>query len=571
MRGLLITRRFGALLALCCAALLAAPTAGVAAPSWRLEQPAPPAGVPFKVPLGAPGDLQFWSPNRGLLAVEGNAVVPRGLLLWNGRSWRTLSTVCGGSSDTLRIAWAGPTEWWTISEPSRPRVGSGTTLCHYKDGKVVGSYGTLPQSADPYRLMLAGTCRTPNDCWFGGPAASDPSGARTGAFRLRWDGTALTTVYGPQGRGISDLEAHGDAIVQSTFAGPRAGDRTAAVNRTPEQTPLLVARIDGAGLLRSDPFVPLALPGVPVDGSELTALDSDGTQLWAGGGGAASGPSAPEGGAVDRPPLLARQGPGEAELREVVAEPAGAVGFGVAERVSDLAALPGGGDAMVAMAPYAERRATNVKARVALVDGATGRTEITRLPASGAGRGAAARIACPAPDECWMVTTAGWLFHWTDGRDLGKDVEPLLQGVITDRPNESAAQFVPDTPPVDDSLLLAPPPVEEIAPPETQTTTKTLPPLMRGVKSKLRGLTLDISFRLTRRAKIGVTASRGGKVVARAKARWLRPGKRTVKLKLRRDRWPRKLAFNVTDPAAVSDDTDDEEAVSTALTPAAPR
>lgn len=564
-RGFLITRRFGALLALCCAALLAAPAAGVSAPTWRLEQPAPPAGVPFKVPLGAPGDLQFWSPNRGLLAIEGNAVVSRGLLLWNGRTWRTLSTVCGGSSDTLRVAWAGPTEWWTISEPSRPRLGNGITLCRYKDGQVVGSYGTLPQSADPYRLMLAATCRAADDCWFGGPAASDPGGARIGAFRLHWNGTSLTTSYGPHGRGTSDLEAHGGVVWESAFAGQRAEDRSAPLGKVIEETPVLLRRISGGGSAASVPFSPREVGEVPADGSELLALDSDGGQLWIGGGGAASGPSAPLDGALARPPLLARVGPGQSEPVEVTPSVIGGVPLGTTERVGDLAALPGSDDALLALQPFADRLSANAKARVAFVDAATGRMEITRLPASGAGRGTAARVACPAADECWMVTTAGWLFHWTDGRDLGEDLEPLLQGVITDRPNESAAQFVPDTPPVDDSLLLAPPPVEEIAPPETQTTTRTLPPLMRGVKSKLRGLTLEISFRLTRRARIGVTASRGGKVVARANQRWLRPGKRTLKLKLRRDRWPKKLAFKVTDPAAAGDEDSEEDAVSTAL------
>lgn len=543
----------------------AVPRVAGAAPTWRLEQPAPPAGVPFKVPLGAPGDLQFWSPNRGLLAIEGNAVVPRGLMLWNGSSWRTLSTVCGGSSDTLRVAWAGPTEWWTISEPSRPRIGNGITLCRYLDGKVVASYGTLPQSADPYRIMTSATCRTANDCWFSGPASTDPAGGRVGTFRLHWNGSSLTTAYGPQGRGASDLEAHAGEVWESAYAGPRAEDQAPPLGKLIEETPVLLRSVTASGAADAVPWTPLALPGVPADGSELLALDSDGAQLWIGGGGAASGPSAPLDGAVARPPLLARVGPGERLPTEVTPSLIGSVPLGATERAGDVAALPGSDDALVALQPFAERRSANAKARVAFVDAATGQMEITRLPASGAGRGTASRVACPAADECWMVTTAGWLFHWTDGRDLGVDAEPLLAGTITDRPNESAAQFVPDTPPVDDSLLLAPPPVEEVAPPQETVTTQTLPPLMRSIKSKLNGLTLVISFRLTRRAKIGVTGRRKGKVVARASQRWLRPGKRSVKLRLRRDRWPTKLAFSVVDPAAVAGEDPDDDAVSTAL------
>lgn len=547
------------------AVAVAVPAPAAAAPSWRLEQPAPPEGAPFKVPLGRPGDLQFWSPNRGLLAIEGNAVVPRGLMLWNGRTWRTLSTVCGGAADTFRVVWAGPTEWWTISEPSRPRLGNGITLCRYKDGKVVASYGTLPQSSDPYRQMLAGTCRTADDCWFGGPTGSDPSGARIGAFRLHWNGTSLETHYGPHGRGTSDLEAHDGVVWETAVVGPRAEDRGLPQGKLAEEAPVLLRKVEPTGSSVSTPFRPTALPGVPEDGSELLALDSDGSQLWIGGGGAASGPSAPADGAIDRPPLLARLAPGAQVPAEVLPTVVGDTPLAAAERVADLAALPESQSALLALQPFTERNSANAKARVAFVDAETGRLSITRLPSSGAGRGSAARVACPAADECWMVTTAGWLFHWTDGRDLGQDTEPLLQGTITDRPNESAAQFVPDTPPVDDSLLLAPPPVEEIAPTTPQTTTKRLPALLRNVKSRLDGTTLRISFRLQRRAKIGITASRGGKVVARAKQRWLRPGKRTLVLKLRRDRWPTRMAFQVRDPALVTSDDSDETAVSTAL------
>ena len=96
-----------------------------AEPIWRLEQPPPPAGAPFKVPLGAPGDLQFWAPNRGLLTIEGNDTIPRGIFSWDGQSWHQLATVCGGPAETARIAWAGPTEFWVVSEPSLPRTGSG--------------------------------------------------------------------------------------------------------------------------------------------------------------------------------------------------------------------------------------------------------------------------------------------------------------------------------------------------------------------------------------------------------------------------------------------------------------
>src|SRR5689334_11347964 len=179
------------------AALVLAPTAG-ADPSWNLEQPRPP-GLPINVPLGAPGDLKFIAPNRGLLAVEGNGAVPQGLFAYDGTGWHQLSTVCGGSAQTSRIAIAGPDEFWTITSPSQPRNGDGIALCHFKDGNVVGSFSTSPDSPDPYQRMDAAACAGPDDCWFGGFSAQDPTGERRGSFHLHWDGTTLETFYAPQG------------------------------------------------------------------------------------------------------------------------------------------------------------------------------------------------------------------------------------------------------------------------------------------------------------------------------------------------------------------------------------
>ncbi|PZS22795.1 MAG: hypothetical protein DLM61_25285, partial [Pseudonocardiales bacterium] len=281
-----------------------APAHAGAAALWRLEQPPPPPGAPFKVPLGIPGDLKFWAPNRGLLSVEGNATIARGLYAYNGQSWHPLATVCGGSGDTSRIAFAGPREFWTVSEPSRPRTGSGLALCHFRDGEVVASYSMPDQSADPFRRMNAAACNGPNDCWFGGVGGQDPTGERVGAFHLHWDGTGLTTVYAPQGRGVSDLQFSGGRFWESVFVGRRAEDRADAVDLTEPESPkprLLHSIVNGA--FANDPFVAADPPGAPADGTELLGLDGDGAgQLWAVGGGAASGSSAPPGGSVARPP-----------------------------------------------------------------------------------------------------------------------------------------------------------------------------------------------------------------------------------------------------------------------------
>ncbi len=522
-------------------AVLAVPAQ--AAPTWKLEQPPPPPGAPFKVPLGAPGDLQFWAPNRGLLAVEGNATVPRGLFVYDGAGWRQLATVCGGPGDSTRIAWAGPREFWTVTQPSQPRVGSGTALCHFRDGQVVASYSTPPEAQDPFRQMFAAACDGPDDCWFAGVGAQDPIGERVGAFHLHWDGQSLATSYDPRGRGVSDLEAFGDTVFESVLAGRRPESRDAAELATPESPPRLLHRIDADGTA-SDPFVPAPLPGVPEEGTELLALDGDGEQLWAVGGGAASGSAVPEGGGMAaRPPLAARIDGGDAFAQVPLDETA----FTTAERFVDVATVPGADSAWVAVQPFAERQSTNAKAKVALLE-ADGTASTVRLPVSGSGRGSAARIACPAPDDCWLATYAGWLFHYSDGNALPVDADPAFASVIGFRPNEAAEQFLPDARPLDDSQLLAPPPLELQQQAQPAPRTRRLAPLIRRIRSQLQGTTLRVSFTLTRRARVSLVARRKQRVVGRTPARVLGRGKRTLRLRLDPKRWPTRLSFRTREP-----------------------
>jgi len=516
-----------------------APASAGAAPTWRLEQPAPPPGAPFKVPLGPPGDLKFFSANRGVLSIEGNDSIPRGLYTYDGVEWRPLATVCGGSGDTARIAIAGPAEFWVVSEPSRPRVGSGTALCRFKDGQVVASYSTAEEAPDAFRPMLSATCNGPDDCWFGGIGTQGPLGERAGAFHLHWDGASLRSVYGPQGRGVSDMEAHAGTIYESTLIG-RAPENAEPADVSPPETPKpRVIHTVSNEVFQTDPFQPADREEVPDDGTELLALDSDGAQLWAVGGGAASGPSAPDGASVARPPLAARLT--DAGFTEIALDEDA---FGATERFTDVAAVPGTDTAWVTSVPYADRRSTNAKAKVALI-AADGTTSAIRLPVSGAGRGSAARIAFTGPDEGWLVTRAGWLFHYTDGRARERDGNPAFQSVISFRPNEAAEQFVPDRPPEDDSQLFAPPPLENNpnakAPPARVIRRKAL---YTAVRSKLRGLTLTVSFTLNRRARIQLLAKRGRRTVAKSPKRLLRPGRHSLRVRLSRKRYPTRLAFS---------------------------
>lgn len=537
-------------------ALWAGLVAGASAqepPRWRLEQPAPPPGAPFQVALGAPGSLTFWAPNRGLLAVEGNSVVPRGILAYDGESWHTLATVCGGPGDTMRIAWAAADEFWTVSEPSRPRQGSGTSLCRFKGGVVVASYSTADTAADPYRQMNAAACRAADDCWFGGIGSRDPTGTRVGAFHLHWDGTALRTVYnGSSGRGVTDIQAVPSGYVESVVVGPRRGVAEAPDPPPLEAQPRLLQRISG-GAFASDPFVPLSDAD---GGTDMLALDGlpDGT-VWAVGGGADSGPRA-TGGVVARPPLAAVSTGGP--FRELTLG-----GFGATDRFEDVAAVPGTRTAWAAVVPYADRGRTNAKALVARLDAGSGAARTESLPASGSGRGAAARIAFTSPTDGWMVTNAGWVFHYSDGTRPPKDTDPAFAGPITTRPNEAAEQFVPDTAPADDSQLFAPPPVAVETTSTEAAEPEPLEALIKNVrKPKLKGLTLSLSFTVTRKARVQLIARRKGKTVAKTGNRTLNRGRHTLRLKLSRKRWPtalrfrtKELTFDEADLAPPSDDT----------------
>ncbi|HZV74251.1 MAG TPA: hypothetical protein VFF79_11100 [Conexibacter sp.] len=519
-----------------------APAEGAA--SWRLEQPSPPAGVPFKVPLGRPGDLQCWSATRCLLAVEGNATIPQGLLAYDGVSWHQLSTVCGGPADSTRIVWAGPDEFWTITAPSPPRLGGGLGLCHFRDGVVIASYSTADESPDPFRPMDAGACMGPDDCWFAGVGSQDPSGQRVGAYHLHWDGQDLVSTYAPQGRGVSDLIASGGRWYETTFVGVQREDPSTPVTLAlPEFQPFTIHELAG-GAFADAPFLPQHRAGVPDDGTELLAADAAGGAPWFVGGGAASGPSAPGDDNVARPPIAVRFADGF--YRELALDE---TPFGAHDRFTDVAAVPGADDAWTTVQSYAERGSTTARARVAHLH-PDGSVTVEQLPAGGAGRGAAARIEFTSPTEGWMVTNGGWLFHYTDGAPRAADADPAFQQLITYRPNEAVAQAIPDVPPADDSQLFAPPPPVEpqpTAPPKTHVTRiKAL--MTRISKPRVDGrLRLHLAFTLRRKAKVALLARRRGKVVASTQFVLLAPGRHAFVLQLSRDKWPDALRFRTAD------------------------
>ncbi len=158
---------------------------------------------------------------------------------------------------------------------------------------MAGSWSTRVDAADPFRQMMSAACDGPDDCWFGGVGSQDALGERVGSFHLHWNGVDLESVYGPQGRGVTDMQFHAGELYESTLAGRSPENRTDLVDLAePESVPRLLHTISG-DVFANDPFEPTPLLGVPVDGTELLALDSDGTNLWAVGEGRRPDPRRP--------------------------------------------------------------------------------------------------------------------------------------------------------------------------------------------------------------------------------------------------------------------------------------
>lgn len=544
------------------------------AASWEpYPLPAPPGGS-FSTPVGYVGDISFQAPNRGLMIVGGNNAVSAGLYSWNGENWHQLSTVCGGGINS-RIAWAGPTEFWTITAPSVGsfRNTSGLGLCHFKDGAVVASYSyfNLPEFGNSLTLNAA-TCRAADDCLFGGVAGVSPDGSRSGAFHLRWDGTTLTQVWNGQGRGVSGLTTHRGTVLESVFVGPQAGAQGARPGlRIAEPVPALLHGVAGTAFV-NDPFVPTLDPSIPADGVEMRAIDSDGSTAWAVGGGAGSGPAAGAG-YVQAGPLAARRTSGGWQQLPLSGDLPSNLWFGT------VAAVPGTQRAWASLTQFetADRLGNPAgdaaRAEIVSID-EDGSTTVETLGDGGA-RGTITAIDCPTAGDCWAATARGLLYRRTDRATYPVDTDPAFQGTIAIRPNEAASQVIPDEPPADDSRLFAPP-VELPQEAEEAPVCGTPPRLMTRVKARSAKLTraqkraqnptikLTISFRLARRAQVGLQARRGGRTVARAKARTLRPGNRKLTVSVRRKSWPKSLKFSLKELTTLKCERSTDDVVSTA-------
>jgi hypothetical protein len=564
---------------------------------WRLEQPRPPAsesGVQPEVPvgLGRIGDIEFWAPNKGLLITDGNGnAVPPGVWVYDGEGWHELAKEACGATDG-RIAWAGPDEFWTVSDGRKGQAANGAnveppleddTLCRFaydtatQKLEVLDSYATLAFQASSYQAMDAAACTSPADCWFAGGPLPAP---QQGAFQLHWNGNSLEAEPNTNRRveTVEDMRDFQGQLLESIALPleeqtgeeepeeilhpsviqemPPEGASTAFTEVHPRsQTNQILPEYAPPSSEFSFGSFPQALEGLRLSANE--------SSLWAAAGPVAKPPaeSAPakltvlrdSGGTWTQ--VLGPEGTAEAEAGSGKVVPANLA----SDVVNSIAAEPGASEeawlALDTRTDVSNPKPTEY-AHVVHV-GANGSLSEETLPSAsegGGGKGAATKIVCPAQNDCWMATTQGWLFHLStkEAREHPEaSGEPAFSGgyLITYRPPDKGVPQEPsDTLAVDDSGL------EESGPPSTgsQLVKTTAPspfvsvsvPLLSDVHSRLiHGSTLELSFHLAVKASVRLLAKRHSKLVASTPTRVLKAGKRSLELKLNPARWPTKLSL----------------------------
>jgi hypothetical protein len=531
--------------------LLSASSARAA--EWHSEQPVA-AGVGVPAPIGPVGDIECWQANRCLAITQGNDALPAGLYAYDGTGWRLYSTVCGGHEG--RIAWAGPDEFWTISDQRVGQEGGegsllNRSLCHFKDGQVVASYAEPLGQPTSYMRMDAAACSGPDDCWFAGERL--PGTTNTGAFHLHWDGQALTAVpslHDPQ----PELEDPARTVEGLAFQEGRLYESVQAqgdddVPGEQASAPSLLHRVPAAG---QGPFeallseAPLDIGGPCVQPWQLGAfhLAPSAEGLWGVAGGSGARPETtakcpiPSAAKV----TAVRVGAGGEYAQVPLVDPDGV--FKADDRVNGLAVEPGGGYLWVAFRHAAEAGSTHV-ARLARIhaDGSVdGEVQLPLAIEGMARKGSAGPVTCPEAEQCWMATEKGWLFHL--GGSPPQDSDPAMHTLITYRPPDDGVPVVPpDELPADDSGAEPPPAEEEARPPrEKGPGRRRARALVTRVHQRMLGRTLlQLTFTLQAGARVRLLARRRGRLVASTPTDIMERGRRSLRLRLDPKRWPTAL------------------------------
>ncbi len=543
--------------------------AGAAEPpaTWQVEQPAPPLpeqqGVePSSVPisLGHIGDIEFYAPDRGALITSGNgSSIPPGVWFYNGVAWRELSNKCGATDG--RIAWAGPDEFWTVSDgrtgqaltggKQRPPI-EDNTLCHFAEPAplqpiaIVASYASVPFEASSYLAMHAAGCLSATDCWFGGEPLVEPE---TGAFQLHWNGHTLEPEpYLPEGHGVWDIEPFEGRLYESLRLLP--GDRVAKVLKRPP--PLRTINSEGSEeLFETVPGIPPLLYNAPEDSTALDylRLGAGGESLWAAAGPAREPP--PAGSEAAGVTVIRLHGSEEKEWSTVISSSQGQAMFGE-DVVTSVAGEPGGTSAWLGLDSQSDAAnpSSLERARVVRLTGEGSTSDEATLPEPGDPHGplgAAHQIVCPAVHDCWMTTDEGWLLHLataTEREHPQGESDPAFAGpLITFRPpDEGVPQEPSNEVPVDNSGNEEEKSAEKSVKFKPPAPILEQVPLLSDVHEKLiHRTTLELRFELAVKATVRLVAERRHHVVASSKRQTMKAGRHTVLLRLNPKRWPTKL------------------------------
>lgn len=500
-------------LVLLLAALFVAPAARADETGWHSETPVA-AGIGVPAPLGEVGAIAFWAPNRGVLITAGNEGMPPGVYAYDGTGWHLYSTVCGGHRGS--IAWAGPDEFWTVSDyatrqsgNSFPELEETRSLCHFKDGEVVASYAEPIRTATSYLRMEAAACNGPADCWFAGEPLEEAA-SNQGPFHLHWDGRGLTAVPSLTEAQPQIDDAPGTITGLAFFEG--------TLYETASEAPFLRE----ASLLRPEVFAPVPLPEGATGPFTLAA---DGGQIWA---------------ISESEPLALRS-----------------IGAGFEEIPLERPIGKAGGVSAVPLAT--EPNGAAVWVGGAEENSSISRANVTRISASGAEsvpillprpeeeldpKGRPWAIACPTAGQCWLATEKGWLFHL--GGSLPQDTDPAMHVLITQRPaDNSTPTFVPGGVPEDNSGESETNRREELKAEPFPRPRKHRAIVFKVRRKVIGNSILQLSFILRAKAHVQLLAKVHKKVVAKTPRLTLAKGPHRLRLTLDPKNWPTGLDFQV--------------------------
>jgi hypothetical protein len=450
------------------------------------------------------------------------------------------------------------------------------TLCHFKgrlteSGQVVASYATLAFGPDSYQAMHAAGCLSQNDCWFAGDPL--PAGNNPGAFHLHWDGSGVHASPNPQGHTVEDMRAFELQPPKSEPGAPPLrylfesvqlanGDKLSE-----PESPFAPSVLHLISPIGQQPTFASLTPGVPLYGeTEAPAalgflhLGADAGALWGAGDPASLGnPNGAEvtivryaadgtwtqllGPGTDPPsgnPFTKFPAPKKTEEENAN------------EAITSIAPDHSGESAWAALSsPENARLGSAAPALLARVSASGAISERIALPSAAETargvlpKGPADKLACPALDDCWLATRAGWLFHLSDGKALERDAgfDQAFPGLITSRPLDAGIpQVQPDAPPPEEGPPKEPPAAAGTLAESVATPASVTVPLLSHLHTRLvRGTTLELSFHLSVRARVRLFARRHRRVVASSAMHTFAAGNRKLLVALNVHKWPTKL------------------------------